>query len=141
MVMITMLGRDFDIAPYSLGDMLKAAPFADAQQARQRSIEERAGVQYLPDDEDEIRVIKAREIARYQTVGETMQGLADSVRILHIGIAKLDPSITVDDLIDGVEPSPNSFQAIYSAAMAVMHASGLQPGESPAPAAAATPAA
>lgn len=129
MTLITIMGREFDVAPYMLGDMLAVAPFIDAQQARQRAIEERAGVQFLPTDTPEAQSLKAAEIIRATTMLEMMESMADSVRILHVGIAKLDPSVSIDALIASVAPTRDGFGALAESVRAVLGNSGLQAGE------------
>jgi hypothetical protein len=133
-VAITLLGREFHLAPYKLGQMIEAAPILDAQQARSAAIGDRAGVAIVPTDPADVRLAKSAQVTAAMTTAEALQEAADAIRILHIGIARIDPSITVQQLLDDVDPSAEGIGAIISAMFAVLGHSGLIPGEAAAPA-------
>jgi len=141
MAMVTFLGRDFDIAPYRLGAMIEAAPFLDAQKERTKAAQQRAGIEFLPSDDDATRTLKAIQLASANTMAEAMANMADAVRILHIGIARIDSSVTVQMLLDDVEPTADGIAKVLNAVRAVTSASGLVSGEAKAPDAAAPDAA
>jgi hypothetical protein len=131
---VHFLGRAFDLAPYKLGQMIEAAPILDAQQARSAAIGERAGVTILPTDSADERLAKSRQITAAMTTAEALQEAADAIRILHIGISRIDPSITVLQLLDDVDPSPDGIGSIMAGMLAVLGHSGLTQGEAVAPA-------
>lgn len=130
---VHFLGRAFELAPYKLGQMIEAAPILDAQQARNAAIGERAGVAILPTDPADVREAKARQVTAAMTTAEALQEAADAIRILHIGIAKIDPSISIQQLLDDVDPTPDGIGAIIAGMLAVLGQSGLTQGEAPAP--------
>ncbi|WP_422057313.1 hypothetical protein [Sphingomonas sp.] len=131
---ITLLGRDWEIAPYKLGSMIKAAEFVDAVKARNEAIVERLGAHVESGDTaDDLRV-KALQIAAGTSLVEMMQTIRDAVSVLHIGIAKIDPSVTVDQLLDDIDNDAASMAAIIEAMNLVLGQSGLQSGEAMAPA-------
>lgn len=130
---VTFLGREFDLAPYKLGGMIAAAPFVDAQRERQEKLELRTGIHVLPTDPPDVRASKALELAQRTTAAEMMANLSDAVNVVHIGIAKLDPSITVEQLLDDVEPTPEGITALLTAMRAVLRQGGLVSGEATAP--------
>jgi hypothetical protein len=130
---VHFLGRAFELAPYKLGQMLEAAPILDGQQARSAAIGQRAGVTILPTDPIDERIAKSGRITAAMTTVEALQEAADAIRILHIGIAKIDPSITVQQLLDDVDPSPEGLGAIIAGMFAVLGHSGMTTGEAPAP--------
>jgi predicted deacylase len=133
-VAVTLLGREFHLAPYKLGQMIEAAPILDAQQARSAAIAERAGVSFLPTDPADERLAKSAQITAAMTTAEALAEAADAIRILHIGIARIDPSVTVEHLLDSVEASAESIGAIIAAMFGVLGHSGLIQGEAAAPA-------
>jgi hypothetical protein len=133
-IAITLLGRAFELAPYKLGQMIEAAPILDAQQARSAAIAERAGVTFLPTDPADERLAKSARITAAMTTAEALAEAADAIRILHIGIARIDPAITVQHLLDGVEASAEGIGTIIAAMFAVLGHSGLIQGEAAAPA-------
>lgn len=141
MTVIKIMGREFTLAPFMLDQMIEAAPFVDAQQARQLAIAERAGVQFLADDDPDSLALKAHEIARNTTLSETMATIADAVRVIHIGIRKIDPTVTIEQLFAAVEPTAEVMTTLLTAMRDVLRTSGMSQGEAPAPAQADTPAA
>lgn len=131
---VHFLERAFELAPYKLGQMLEAAPILDAQQARNAAIGERSGVTILPTDPADVRLAKSQQVTAAMTTAEALQEAADAIRILHIGIAKIDPSVTVQQLLDDVDPTPEGIGAIMAGMLAVLGHSGLTQGEAMAPA-------
>ncbi|WP_404711743.1 hypothetical protein [Sphingomonas sp. MMS24-J13] len=113
--------------------MLEAAPILDTQQARNAAIGERAGVTILPTDPADVRLAKSRQITAAMTTAEALQEAADAIRILHIGIARIDPSISIEQLLDDVDPTPEGIGAIIAGMLAVLGQSGLNQGEAAAP--------
>jgi predicted deacylase len=130
---VHFLGRAFELAPYKLGQMIEAAPILDAQQARTAAIGERAGVAILPTDPADVREAKSRQVTAAMTTAEALQQAADAIRILHIGVARIDPSITVEAMLDDVDPTPDGINAIVAAMFAVLGHSGMTQGETLAP--------
>jgi len=133
MVTINIGGREWELAPYKLGAMIDAAPFIDAQKERQALLELRAGVAIMPGDEGETLAEKIAKLVAASTVAENMQNLADAVRILHVGIVKLDPSVTAKALIDDVDATPEAMAELMAAVNSVLNKSGMRPGEDKAP--------
>jgi hypothetical protein len=113
--------------------MLEAAPILDAQQARNAAVGARAGIAVLPTDPADVREAKSRQMTAAMTTAEALQQAADAVRILHIGIARIDPSIAVQDLLDDVDSTPEGIGAIIAAMFAVLGHSGMTQGEAAAP--------
>lgn len=133
MANITVKGRDFAIAPYMLGSMIAAAPFVDAMKARQAEVEVRAGVAFLPGDLPAERAAKTQAVTATMTLVETMANLRDVVEILHIGVAKIDPAITVDDMLEAYAPTGEDMSLLMVAMNEVLRRGGLQSGEAKAP--------
>lgn len=141
MTLVKFLGRDWDIAPYKLGPLRQAAPFVDAQKARQQAIGDRLGIYILASDTPEEIRSKSLEIANGTTMEEMLESMADAVRVLHVGIARIDPSVTVDMLLDDIDPTPQDFAVLIGAMNIVLGKSGLHAGELVAPAGEAQPGA
>jgi len=130
---VKLLGRDWEIAPYKLGSMIKAAEFVDAVKTRNEKIVERLGAHVESGDTaDDLRV-KALQIAAGTSLVEMMATIKDAVSVLHIGIAKLDPSVTVEQLLDDIDNTPEAMTSIIEAMNAVLGQSGMRPGELMAP--------
>jgi len=109
MVAITLMGRDFDVAPYKIGALRKAAPVIGRLSA-------------LMDAEDKMQA--------------SFDGVGCMLEFLSIGLVKVDPTLTPSALEDmvGVEDIPDLLKAIK----AVFAASGLggdDEGEAQAPSA------
>lgn len=108
MTKITLDGREFDIAPYKLGALRKAAPILDRINAASGSL-----------DSMEVMVDSS----------------ADIIEVLVIGLAKIDPALTVDAILDMV--GFGELPMIQRAFVELMQESGLAPkGEATAPTAA-----
>jgi len=110
MVSVTLAGRSFEIAPYKLGALRKAAPHIDAINSAAGDI---------------------------TTIAGMMESAAELVAVLAIGIAATDPTVTADTLLDalGVDDLP----ALYTALTELLRESGLAPkGEATAPSEPAT---
>lgn len=135
MVRFTVLGRDFDLAPYKLGALIAAAPFLDAQKARTAEIEARAGVTVSLTDTPEERQAKVAQIAAVTTTAEMFENIADIIRVLHVGVAALDPSVTVEAMIDDTDPNPTRMAELLATMNAVLRRSGMTEGEAQAPSA------
>ena len=130
---VHILGRTFQLAPYKLGQMLEAAPILDAQQARTAAIGDRAGIAILPTDSADVRQAKSQQVTAAMTTAEALEQAADAIRILHIGIARIDPAITVQAMLDDIDPTADGIGAIIAAMFAVLGHSGMTQGEAPAP--------
>lgn len=112
MAKITLDGRDFDIAPYKLGSLRKAAPIIDRINAAAGSL---------------------------TTMEGTAQATADLVEVLSIGLMKIDPTLTPEALDDIV--GFDDLLALRDTFTAILRESGLAPsGESKAPAPEPAPA-
>jgi len=135
MAKIAIGAREWELAPYKLGAMIAAAPFIDAQKGRQAEISARAGL-LATDSEAE----KAAKLTAATTMVEMMQNIADAVRVLHVGIVRQDPTVTVESLIDDVDPTPENMTALIVGMQIVLRASGMKSGEAAAPSAAEMPA-
>jgi hypothetical protein len=133
-IILNILGREVKIAPYKLGAMIEAAPFIDAQRERQRLIGERTGIHILPTDPDDVRDAKGREFAERTTMVEMMATMKDCIGVLHIGVRKADPTITLEDMLDSFDPVPEDFAQLMHAMNNLLRGSGMQEGEAPAPA-------
>lgn len=138
MAVLHILDRDFDIRPYRLGEMIAAAPFIDAQKARQEAIEARAGVKLDPDDTVDDRKVKLASISAATPLADLMANIADAVRVLHVGVARIDPSVTIEMMLDDAEPTPQGMASIMTAMQAVLNRSGMVAGKAPASGAAET---
>jgi hypothetical protein len=104
MAKVTLMGREFDIAPYKIGQLRKAAPIIDRMNAR---------------------------VAGLASVSGMVEAAADMIDFLWIGLVRLDPTITLDQLND--EIGMGDLPAIRDAVLAVMTESGLKSGEAKAP--------
>lgn len=105
MAKLDIMGRSFEIAPYKLGALRKAAPHIDA-------INNTAGA--------------------LTTVAGMVESQQHTLAVLLIGLQKIDPSITAEMLDEevGIEDIP----ALIEAFRQIMQESGLSPkGEAPAP--------
>jgi len=108
MAKLTILGRDFDIAPYKLGDLRKAAPFIDAIQKRSE------GGTGLVD---------------------VLDSAFDLLNVMSIGLVRIDPELTPDYLEANV--GMDDFVAMQASFLDVTKESGLKSaGEVKAPVAA-----
>lgn len=105
MAKLTILGREFDIAPYKLGELRRAAPFID-------------------------NIQKGTEGPG--SLGALLDSAVDLLSVLSIGLVKIDPVLTPDYLEANV--SMDEFVALQSAFMGLTEESGLQrKGEAMAP--------
>lgn len=135
MATIRLAGRDFDIAPYKLREMIAAAPILDAQKARNAAIEARAGVTFAASDSEEQLSEKLGKFLHAVTESETIANICDTLRVLHIGIHKIAPDTTFDALLDTVEATPAIYAQLLHAMNDVLGRSGMQQGEAAAPSA------
>ena len=105
MTKLTIGAREFDLAPYKLGQLKKAAPILDRINANGGDIENMTGL---------------------------TGALEDIVAVLAIGIAKVDPEATLDWIEDNVGIEDQA--QLQAAFMELMRESGLaSKGEAPAP--------
>jgi hypothetical protein len=108
MAKLTILGREFDIAPYKLGELRKAAPFIDAIQKRS---------------------------AEGNKLADVMDSALDLLNVLSIGLIKIDPELTADYLEANVGMA--EFVAMQATFLDITKEAGLErKGEATAPAAA-----
>ena len=108
MVKVSLLGREFDIAPYKLGDMRRAAPIVDRMNGAAGSLSTlEGGVEF------------AGELAAF----------------VAIGLSRIDPTLTVEALEDQL--GMDNVRELQVAFQAILRASGLTPGEAKAPSASA----
>lgn len=113
MAQITLLGREFDVAPYKLGAMELAAPFVDRINAT---------------------------IGALTTLEGAVKVAGDLVGFVQIGLAKIDPELTVAKLKD--EVGYDDLAVLQAAFSSILLASGFKAkGEVKAPPAAAPVAA
>jgi hypothetical protein len=110
MAKVTLGGRDFEIAPYKLGQLRAAAPIIDRINA---SIPKLTDTKVPP------------------TMSDMAASLTDTLAVLYIGIAKADPTVTLEVLEDLVGIGDQA--AVLSAFREVMQESGLGKGEALAP--------
>jgi hypothetical protein len=111
MAKITLDGREFDIAPYKLGSLRKAAPIIDRINATMAKLDSMEGM---------------------------AQSASDLAAVLSIGLVKIDPALTpegLDDLV-GFDDLP----AMLACFTEIMEQSGLTQGEATAPAPETAPA-
>lgn len=116
MARLTIAGREFDIAPFKLGALKRAAPTIDR-------INERLGVFSMAN----------------ASMEQLLDNADDLVQVLGIGLAKIDPECTAEWLGEaaGFQDIPALAKA-YTELMAesgFSHGGGEAPGEAPAPAA------
>lgn len=105
MAIIHILGRDFAIAPYKLGELRRAAPFID-------NIQRKADGSGL--------------------LSDLMDSAVDLLNVLSIGLVKIDPMLTADYLEANV--SMDEFARLQTAFVALSAESGLtRKGEATAP--------
>lgn len=110
MATIHILGRDFAIAPYKLGELRRAAPFIDNIQ---------------------------RKTDGSGSLSDLMDSAVDLLNVLSIGLVKVDPILTPDYLEANV--SMDEFVGLQTAFVELSEESGLQrKGEAAAPTEAAT---
>jgi hypothetical protein len=108
MATIHILGRDFAIAPYKLGELRRAAPFIDNIQ---------------------------RKTDGSGSLSDLMDSAVDLLNVLSIGLVKIDPVLTADYLEANV--SMDEFVGLQTAFLDLSEESGLQrKGEATAPPAA-----
>ena len=111
MATIHLLGRDFAIAPYKLGELRRAAPYIDNIQ---------------------------RKTDGTGSLTDLMDSAVDLLHVLSIGLVKIDPLLTPDYLEANV--SMDEFVGLQTAFLDLSEDSGLKrTGEAEAPPA-ATPA-
>lgn len=105
MATIHILGRDFTIAPYKLGELRRAAPYIDNIQ---------------------------RKADGAASLADLMDSAVDLLNVLSIGLVKVDPILTPDYLEANV--SMDEFVGLQAAFLALSEESGLKRvGEAPAP--------
>ncbi len=105
MATIHILGRDFAIAPYKLGELRRAAPFIDNIQ---------------------------RQTDGSGLLSDLMDSAVDLLNVLSIGLVKVDPVLTADYLEANV--SMDEFVGLQTAFLELSEESGLQrKGEATAP--------
>ena len=105
MATIHILGRDFVIAPYKLGELRRAAPFIDNIQ---------------------------RKTDGSGSLSDLMDSAVDLLNVLSIGLVKIDPMLTADYLEANV--SMDEFAGLQTAFVALSTESGLtRKGEATAP--------
>jgi hypothetical protein len=97
MAKITILGRDFDLAPYKLGKLRRAAPFIDSIQRRSTAPGE---------------------------LSDVLESAFDLVNVLSIGLVEIDPTLTPEYLEENL--SMEEFVAMQAAFLEVTRESGLQ---------------
>jgi len=105
MANIHVLGRDFAIAPYKLGELRRAAPFIDNIQ---------------------------RKTDGSGSLSDLMDSALDLLNVLSIGLVKIDPVLTADYLEANV--SMDEFVGLQTAFLELSEESGLKrKGEATAP--------
>jgi hypothetical protein len=104
MVTVTLLGRDFDVAPYKLGALRKAAPIVERINTTAGSL---------------------------TTFEGAVEAACELAALVSIGLVKLDPALTAEALEEqlGMEDMP----ALQKAALDILSVSGLSQGEAKAP--------
>jgi len=113
MATLALGGRSFEIAPYKLGALRRAAPHIDAINA---------SVQALGDGAD----------GAPGTITGLLENTEHIVAILAIGLQKIDPELTAEALDDMI--GPEDMAALGTALRDVLAESGLAPkGEAKAP--------
>ncbi len=101
---LTIAGRSFEIAPYKLGALRRAAPHIDAINAG----------------------------ASISTVEGMMENIEHVIGVLAVGLTKIDPAMTAETLLDMV--GIDDMAALSTALTDVLQESGLAPkGEAMAP--------
>jgi hypothetical protein len=106
MAKLTIDGRDYDIAPYKLNQMRKAAPFID-------KINATAGAM--------------------NTMEGMYESAADLIEVLAIGVSKIDPAMTAEAIGDALSGSVEELKALQVTFKDLLLESGLTPGEAKAP--------
>jgi hypothetical protein len=110
MAIVHILGRDFDVAPYKIADLRKAAPALDRINSASGSL---------------------------ATIEGLVGSLGDIAEVIAVGTAKADPTMTAEFIENNAGlPDMNDLRDALKAIMAV---SGMAPatGEAPAPSASA----
>lgn len=97
MATIHILGRDFAIAPYKLGELRRAAPFIDNIQ---------------------------RKTDGSGSLSDLMDSAVDLLNVLSIGLLKVDPMLTAEYLEANV--SMDEFVGLQSAFLDLSEESGLK---------------
>lgn len=103
MATFDLLGRTFDVAPYKLGAMRRAAPYIDRMNAA---------------------------AAGLPTIEGMADAAADLCGFLSIGLVKIDSALTSEGLEDMV--GLGDLPALRNAFTAILNDSGLKTGEAPA---------
>lgn len=109
MAKLTLDGHEYEIAPYKLGSLRKAAPTIDRINAENKA----AG-------------------GHERTMTQMAGSMADLVEVLSIGLVKIDPALTpeaVEEMVDF-----GDLPALLECFTGVMAESGLALGEAAAPA-------
>jgi hypothetical protein len=117
MAKLVIGGRSFEIAPYKLGAIRKAAPHIDAINASVQALEVDAEGSVMP----------------VGGIVGLLENTEHIVAILAIGLQKIDPALTADALDDMI--GPDDMAALGIALRDILAESGLAPkGEAMAPA-------
>jgi hypothetical protein len=122
MAKVTVAGRDFEIAPFKIGAMRRAAPFIDR-------INKRAA-DFMKDKPIE------GEIPKIEGLPDL---LCDIIAIVAIGLERIDPAMTAEALEDEIGFS--DMAAMRIAYTEILAESGMNQGEAQAPVEAGLPVA
>jgi hypothetical protein len=106
MAKLTVNGREFDIAPYNFADMIKAAPIIDQINATVSSL---------------------------SSMSDLYRSAVDIIQVLAIGVAKIDPAVTADEIVAGLPGSAEALRDLQTVFSTLLRESGLQSGEVTAP--------
>ena len=104
MAKVTIMGRDFEIAPYKLGQLRQAAPIIE----RLNAAFTRAG---------------AANVA----LDDMVSSLGDLVAFVAVGIRRVDPSVTIEAIEDSV--GFDDLPALQAAFLDILRESGFTKGE------------
>lgn len=127
MATIVIGGQSYEIAPYKLGALRKAAPHIDAINASVKSLQD-AAVESAP---TEVSGGDDPENDDFTIVG-MFENTEHIVAVLAIGLQKIDPTLTPEALEDMI--GINDMPALAVALRDILAESGLAPkGEAMAP--------
>jgi hypothetical protein len=106
-------GRPYEVAPFKIGDLRKAAPFIDEINARNKALK------------------NAEEEGREPGLQDLTALFRAMLEVLSVGLIKIDPELTADRLEEMVDFT--FLNSLKVAVFALMKSSGLGAGEAKAP--------
>lgn len=108
-VTLELEGRSYGIAPFKIAELRKAAPYVDRMNTLAREAKARKEAGDPPSFEGAMELFHC------------------AIEILAVGLAKVDPELTVEKLEEMLDPS--YLESLQTAVFELLKASGMQRGE------------